>query len=191
MKLKTKLSGFTFLELVIIISIIGIGASVAIVSLNSSKSYAKLKAAQADTATAIKMAQSFALQGKTQSGEKACGYGFRFTDNQNYEIFYVKLDQSVHDSCGEQNGDANYRKWINDTDSPSSEIYNLAGEVSVKNPADIDNARIFFDIPHANIFNGKDGILLYAPMAIEFEYPPDSGNTKSITINELGSITEN
>jgi type II secretory pathway pseudopilin PulG len=190
MKLKTKLSGFTFLELIIIISIIGIGASVAIVSLNSSKNYTKLKAAQADIATSIKMAQSYSLQGKTQPGEKVCGYGFRFQDNTHYSIYYIKLHTVINDNCGEQNINQIYRSFLSageDNTATADQAYALSDGVELS--SSIEDAVIFFDIPSANVYN-KDGLELDAPISLEFECPPGSGDKKSITMNELGLITE-
>ncbi len=82
-----KYSGFTFAELIITIAIVGIMTVVAIVSMNPSKTQAKLKAAQTEVASSIKQAQSYALQGKKQGAITPQYYGIKFTNSTNYELY--------------------------------------------------------------------------------------------------------
>ena len=63
--------------------------SAGLVSLSSSKKHFALKTAQNEVAAAIKLAQSYALQGKyPTTGVKICGIGFRFETTSKYLIFY-------------------------------------------------------------------------------------------------------
>jgi len=96
MKIKKNLKGFTLLELIVVIAIIGIMTSVGLVSLVPAKKQIALKTAQNEVTSAIKLAQSYALQGKSIQGvSDICGYGFEFTDRSNYRIFYYKAVQIV------------------------------------------------------------------------------------------------
>lgn len=100
-KLKNKNSGiaggkrgFSIVELMIVVAIIGIMSTVVMVSFNSPKSGVRLKAAQSEFVSAIKLAQSYALQGKIPpNGDKASAYGVSFTNNtKSYVIFYTDSD---------------------------------------------------------------------------------------------------
>lgn len=83
--------GFTLLELMVVIGIIGIMTGVGLVSLVPAKKHYALKSAQDEVTAAIKLAQSYALQGKMpSSGDIACAYGFYFVDSSKYQIFYYK-----------------------------------------------------------------------------------------------------
>lgn len=83
-----KKKGFTIFELTIVLAIMGIGASIMLVSLSPGKLQAKLRAAQNEVASTIKQAQSYALQGKTIGMVTPSKYGFRSTSTTAYEIFY-------------------------------------------------------------------------------------------------------
>jgi Tfp pilus assembly protein FimT len=86
---EKKLNGFSLIELMVILAIIVIMTGVSIVSLSPSRRYQALKAAQDEVTASIKLAQSYALQGRTVSGiSRVCGYGFKFTNETDYQIFY-------------------------------------------------------------------------------------------------------
>ncbi len=189
-RIKTK-KGVTLIELAIVFAIIGMMASVAVVSLSSSKANTRLKAAMAEVSSTIRTAQSYALQGKTPSGETVCGYGFRFKDDKNYEIFYVRLNELSFADCGSQNSDANYRQYIDSSASPyfPGQFFALPDNVVLTNSDPELNAALFFDMPHANIYDGQ-GISLSSSKFLSFESPPESGNIKTIEITKQGLIIE-
>lgn len=180
--------GVTFIELIIAISVIGILAAFALNSLEFVKTNAKLKATQAEVSTAIKTAQSYALGGKEQSGQVVCGYGFRFRDTTAYEIFYNRLNGAFV-NCEEQNENVNFRRWISGESNVSAgDSFSLPSGVVLANPTEGDT-RIFFDLPHANVFNRNGNP--FSPVTFIFESPPSSGNRVSINISSRADIVEN
>lgn len=123
-KIAKKHKAVTLIELLAVIAIIGIMTAVTIVSMNSGKTQAKLKAAQSEVASSIKLAQSYALQGREQAGVTPRYYGIKFTDDKTFVL------------CG---GNA--------TCDDSVEIYQLKDGVILTNdplPA------ISFNVPHGN-----------------------------------------
>lgn len=112
---RKKMTGFSFLELMIVIGIIGIMTVVSIVSFSSSKKNVVLTAAANEVISHIKLARSYALLGKYPVGVSSiiCGYGFKFTDATHYQIFYyidagsgcqLGVDGTVVDEQTLQNG---------------------------------------------------------------------------------------
>lgn len=175
----------TLIEMMTVIAIIGIITSVTIVSFQSGRADSRLRAAQREVAATIKLAQGYALQGKTQAGEVPCGYGFRFTDTDSYEIFYNLL--TGYTDCTEQNEVAGKRHWI-DAESIQAEPLELNNGVVLNTAVDVNDnfTEIFFTVPHANAYK-NDGSLYDSPKIIEFNF---AGIPKSITINEGGFVSE-
>jgi len=185
-KNKTKLKGFTLLELMIVIAIISIMSVVGIVSLNNTRCFSKLKSAQEEVSATLKTAQNDALQGKAQSNE-VCGYGFRFINSQQYEIFYNKLDSSLS-NCNVQNNNPAYLHYRSDSvvsDGP----FQLPKGTTLISPA-AGNTELFFDIPHANVFNNSGAPFLNT-ITLQFESPPGSNRIKELTISGRASIKAN
>lgn len=165
--------GFTLLELMVVIGIIGIMTGIGLVSLVPAKKNIALKTAQDEVTSAIKLAQSYALQGKSISGvSDICGYGFRFIDPPiagdpivDYEIFYYKAGA---DCTGGK------------TES-TVESQDLKNGVSLTSPV-VANTKIYFGIPSADI--SGTGV----PQTFTFSSGSDS---KIITISSSGLVTEN
>lgn len=200
MKILKKYKAFTLIELLIVIAIIGIMSSVIFVSINSNKSAARLQTAQREVSSAIKLAQAYALQGKNQeypvgSGTfiTPCGYGFRFTDTTNYEIFYNMPGSGIQD-CAWKNGRWQDRQWQNVGQTPRAETFTLKNGVTLSSPAignlNNNDTEIYFTVPHAEMF-GKDGNQYPLTREFVFNYGGVGGTTKKITINRGGFVTEN
>lgn len=191
-----KHRAFSLIELLTVIAIIGIISAVAFVSLNSNKSASRLKTAQREVTSTIKLAQTYALQGKTQGGVTPCGYGFRFKDTSNiinYEVFYNPPGPEPQD-CAWKNDRWQDRKWQNVGQTPPAETFALKNGVTLSSPAisslNNNDTEIYFTVPHAEMFN-KDGIQYPSAQVLEFNYGGAGGTTKTITINPGGYITEN
>jgi len=193
------------MELIIVMAIMGIMAGAGFVSLQSSKSDSRLKSAQREVSAAIKLAQSYALQGKTHSlggvDTTPCGYGFRFdsTDaqKQTYEIFYNLLDKTQYASCDIQNGNAANLHFISWGNPPSGHAgtFTLNNNVDLQSPAISpapNQTEIYFTIPFRNMYK-EDGGKMVSDKTFTFEYPAGSATaaTKAITISPSGNITEN
>ncbi|HRY82362.1 MAG TPA: prepilin-type N-terminal cleavage/methylation domain-containing protein [Candidatus Moranbacteria bacterium] len=155
--------GFTLLELIIIIAIIGIMMAVSLVSMSSSKKYYALKTAQEEVTSAIKLAQSYALQGKTtsQCPTTVYGYGFEFTGSNptaDYRIFCCP----ANDSCQTQA---------------------TVESNSLKNGVKIDNGgfakSVYFDIPNAKTSSQTYFLFVY-----------NNALEKIISISSSGLVTQ-
>lgn len=181
-KLK-KYPAFTLVELLIVIGIIGIMSVVGIVSLNSGKSQLKLQSAQREVAATIKLAQSYTLQGKTQNGATPCGYGFRFSDDENYEIFYNPSGLGGLD-CSAMNSDSTYRQWISGSSS-AAESNSLKNDVRITNNPATD-VEMYFTVPHAGMYDNSGSA--FSSLTLNFDL---DGVSKSMIIGANAAITEN
>lgn len=171
-----------FVEMMIVIAIIGIIASVTIASFQPGRSSTRLKAAQREIVATIKLAQSYALNGKKQGGTTPCGYGFRFSDSSHYEIFYNPRGGS---SCVAKNSDPNQRHYLDSTNTPAAESFALSNNVTLNSL--VGDTEIYFTIPHANVYD-EAGSSYLSPQTLTFIF---GGATKTITINPGGYVNEN
>jgi type II secretory pathway pseudopilin PulG len=193
----------SLIEIMVVVAIIMIMSSVMLVAFysSSSKSSILLDLSQRKVAAAIKLAQSYAIQGKTQlidgKQETPCGYGFHFTDSDSFEIFYNK--KSDGRSCqvinsGVDPGDATYSiesvkfQWSIDN-SVSLESYDLEKNISLNLPAATDFksvTSIYFSTPQANVYGSSGN-----PLAgYSYNLKNSFGKIKAITISSRGHILE-
>lgn len=125
--------GFTLLEVMIIIGIIIIMTAVAIVSLGSARTETKLKAAQREVAAAVKLTQSYALQGKMCLGNSPQFYKFKF-----------------------YGGSADYGIYCNTTNE-EIEVDELGGGAKFYGTGD---GEITFSVPYAGVGNARTIIII-------------------------------
>jgi type II secretion system protein H len=172
-----KYKGVTFLELMVVIAIIGIMTAVALVSLQPAKDDARLKAAQGEVAASIRLAQSYALQGKAQAGAKPCGYGFRFdptdSNKQKYEIFYKVAN------TGKDCSDPNY------TSFNTVEGYSLKNGVFLNAPV-FANTEIYYAIPFGTMYGSNGSPFLNTTLKVKYLTVE-----KNISITTGGQVIEN
>ncbi|KKP79988.1 MAG: hypothetical protein A2271_01050 [Candidatus Moranbacteria bacterium RIFOXYA12_FULL_35_19] len=163
--------GFTLLELMASIAIIGIMTGVGLASLSSAKRHYALKTAQEEVTSAIKLAQSYALQGRGVAGvEKVCGYRFVFTNSSTYAIYYYTM--SGQNCTGSINID-NLTQVV--------ETQTLKNGVTLFSPTTLSRTRIFFSIPNARVFSGT------FPKTFTFD---SGGEKKGITISSTGLVSK-
>jgi len=160
---KTKkrkfLRGFTVIEILVIIGVMGIMLSAAFVSLGGGRTDAKLDAAQREVASAIQTTKSNALQGKTASGSVPKCWGFKFTDDDTYVIF--PSDCSADGSPVETN--------------------DLGNGVKLNSPV-ASLTKIVFSIP-----NGEVVLAGASPTTIELKIPGVAA-AKTVSITSPGGV---
>lgn len=83
---RRTISGFTVIEMVVVIAIIGITSSIVITSLMAGRAVRLTEQAVHDVASALRQAQNFALTGKANTGEESCYFGLRFNSSSQYVL---------------------------------------------------------------------------------------------------------
>jgi len=199
-KLIVDNKGFSFVEIMIVIAIIGIMTSITLVSLMPSKNAESLNAAAREVASAIKLAQSYALQGKVVqiSGINTvpCGYGFIFPDNggTNYGIFY-NYNPSYKCKLLNDDNDPNYVAGYRNYGGSSVivEPYSLQKGVVVNsingdtNGTDFPlNSQVYYTVPHGNAYYTL-GIPMNSDIIIELKL---SDQSRYVIIHPGGSVEE-
>jgi prepilin-type N-terminal cleavage/methylation domain-containing protein len=188
LKIVTNCKAFSLIELMIVMAIIGILSVVIIAGLTSSRSSTRLKSAQREVASVIRLAQSYALQGKTQNGITPCGYGFRFAggNETDYEIFYNTPASGGVATCDALNGNPSGRQYIA---SGSLQAENYALKDSVRRSGGNPSAyELYFTVPHAKAYDTSGSEITASPIAIDLRIP--GAGSKSITFFPGGRIVE-
>ncbi len=166
---KKKYAGFTFMELIMVIAIIGILSTISITSLSPIRKSANINTSADELVSAIDLAKEYSLQGRMPSGlTSICGYGFEFfPDATTYRIFYIYDNTAVTDPtyCKVQ---AKFQKTAVVTQT-------LKTGVSLSSPA-IGSSTIYFSIPRADISS-----------AIDYKIT-GSSLTRTISVNAAGLI---
>jgi prepilin-type N-terminal cleavage/methylation domain-containing protein len=121
--------GFTFIEMVVVISLIIILSSVVVANLNPGRTTEQVKAAQDELASAVKLAQSFALQGKMQAGSTPKVYGVKNSGTSGYKIYY----------CNQ----------VNCPTEGDAESHTFSAGVEI-----VGSFEFQFDVPHGNVTKG-------------------------------------
>jgi Tfp pilus assembly protein FimT len=162
MKKRENKKGFTFLELILIIGLIGVMAAITIASLSSGKNIIKLRAAQSEIASALKLAQSYALQGRVNGTKPPGYYGIKFYTSTSYGL------------CACLTADCSACTNANDL-----ETYSLEGGVTTTMAS---NSHISFLVPHGTKNpSGTTTITLQISGASD----------KTVVIGDKGLVEEN
>jgi prepilin-type N-terminal cleavage/methylation domain-containing protein len=181
--------GFSFIEVMVVVSIIGIMTVAGTVSLNSSKAKSKLEISQRTLTAAIKLVQSYAIQGKAQkiSGEQKvpCGYGLVFTSNSEFKIFYNIPTGEL--TCQDINsgglGSANNFKYNSNSYSVLIDSFRLESGVILEGFSVTDS--IYFSTPQARAYKNSGVSLDTRVYTLKY-----NSSTKTVSINSQGTITE-
>jgi prepilin-type N-terminal cleavage/methylation domain-containing protein len=132
-------SGFTFIEVMIVIAIMGIMAVVALVSLNPAEENAAVESATRQVTSTIQLARSYALQGKRENGSAVCGFGVEITSSSQYNLYYNILQASSSD-CVTQGTPGSTIGAIDSTYAlPSGITFNTSSKY------------IYFSVPSADV----------------------------------------
>lgn len=174
---SNKKLGFSLLELIITISIIGIMAAVVAVSMSSARSAAKIEAAQKELSSEIALAKACALQGKMQSGKTPCGYGIHFSDNVTYSIFYNYSAATDCETFNENSGASYYSHSGFSTDLDTKKL---------SNGVTATYSDIYFTLPNGRVYSA--GGELASGSSMDFTVTL-SGSNKKVTVNSSGLIT--
>ncbi len=178
------------MEVMIVIAIVGIMSALVLINFNSTKNNARVKASQREVASAIKLAHSYALQGKTQprwDGEMVtpCGYGIYFipaSEGENITRYRLFYNMPGGASCDDLNKLAKNRRFI-EGESKTEEIQTLESGVYLRFSS---GRQVYFTVPHGETYSGAGGALGSAvTMTVRI------GSTeKTITINPGGLVEE-
>ena len=181
--------GFTFIEIMLVITIIGILSSIALVSLSSTRSNAALESSARQVASAIQLAHTYALQGKKEGGNAVCGFGFIFTSDTDYRIYYQTLSSSYQD-CAHQNASIvqSYNSGLAADSSGTlpggATLYDSSsgpyGDGSSSHAHDTD---IYFMVPDGENISGSRTVCL--------EYANSGSCQETIGITDSGAVATN
>ena len=142
--------GFSLMELMIVIAIIGVMTSVGLVSLNYSKTARALENASREVAAAVREAQNNALSGRQPDADQtSCGHGFYFDRSENDSRYFI-YDNYV--STGETSCADVTRKRYTVADSNISSTYTLKDGVVFRS----EKIDLYFESPHAAAYSGGE-----------------------------------
>lgn len=93
--MKKNLSGFTLIEMMIVIAIVGIMTAIVMTSLNTGRTRKALETSAHEFAGAVREAQNYSLSGRQISGNDVCAFSLKWVDDSTYSLGYT-----VSGSCG-------------------------------------------------------------------------------------------
>lgn len=202
--------GFTLVEIMMVVIIIGIMSATSFLFFENSRATVNLDISQRHLAAAIKLAQSYAIQGRTQivndEQKLPCGYGVYFFSKNEFAIFYSLPEETLGLSCQDFEDKSQkftdyvashpsfdfenlYRPIVSsDFNFKDIEKFSLEKNVELYFPelADGSHTSLYFSIPNANIY--ENGTQPLADTVYILEY---ANLKKSVNINLEGAITEN
>lgn len=169
---RKRSRGFTIVELLAVIAVIGIMTTVTFVSLNRQKADEEVRVAAEELAKHINEMRQQALTGDTESANKACGFGLDFFDDagqKKYRTFYSKSATSCVDTYDASNTNTvKIYTWNN----AKVNMEKFGGGV----PTDI-----FFEAPFAIITGGDQ--------KIEFSHKTVSSAQYCVEVKSTGAVS--
>lgn len=189
--MKRHSKAFSLVELVTVIAIVSIMLGVAVVSLLPARTSAKLDAAGREVAANIKLAQSYALQGKAvkDSGNNVvpCGYGVNIKDTTEYQIFYTYPKAATGIDCTEFNKIDSVKISLDWTDADITALEKYTSKDGVIFNDNVNKKIVYFTIPHGIMF-GNDGNP-FTGLSITLK-ASDGTTTKTVNVGPGGAVTE-
>ncbi len=174
--------GFSFMEMMIVIAIIGILSTISVISFNKIRGLAIINASADEVFSAIKMAKGYALQGKMPDTSSSvcgvgsiCGYGFMFTSATQYEVFYY------YNCPGGNLGPLNCSAPTTAT-KVTIDTQDLKTGVTLGSPLPLTstNSTIYFNIPWGTVVSTP-----YRNYRLDY-----NGMKKRVTVDTNGLIQE-
>jgi len=133
-KLCQKNAGVTLIEMVVVIAILGIMASVTTISFGTSKNKNILEVNARELTTVIRMAQNYTLSGRQSGTGTTCGYGVRSISAGQYVVDIYKYSSG---SC-----------------AYDSVLETYTFKQGVQFDASSINKTVSFEIPYGNVSAG-------------------------------------
>jgi len=168
--------GFTIVEVLVVLSIVGIIAGIAIFSVGAERQNSALLRAAQKLSLDLRRAQSFALSSKTfKTSGIPCGWGMHFNGagSRSYIIF---ADKAVNVNCSD-------RDFVRAFDgSEDFETVNLESEISINGLSNNLSDVVFYP-PEPSVVFVPDQATVNVVLANE------GGATRTVTINKTGFIS--
>jgi len=165
--------GFTLVEVIMVIAIIGILSSISIISFNPLSKRTKVNASADEVTSALNLAKGYALQGRMPAGFLSiCGYGFKFTSTTQYQIFYYYHYTGGNLDCSDRN---NFTETTVITQT-------LKGGTVLNSPAFGATSTIYFNIPRSSV------VFLPANPNFNIIYSGTPSIQKTVTVSANGLI---
>lgn len=162
--------GFTVIEMVIVIAIIGISSVVIINSLSTGRALRLTEQSAHDLAGALRQAQNYALTGKASAGQESCYFGLRFISSSRYAL--VQYYRAA--------GNCNSYNTLTTT--------NLAGGVTFTSISSYPTI-LAFSLPRAEVYSATSGALSGLTTAQRIGLTK-SGRTQYLCLYPGGRIEE-
>jgi prepilin-type N-terminal cleavage/methylation domain-containing protein len=181
---KKHRNGFSLVELLVAVFIIAAISAISFFALRGTRGATQLRASQREVAAVIRLAQSYAIQGKTQliGGEQKvpCGYGFRFISNNEYQIFYNEPPTGAGESCQIMNNPCAPDDCKYNSSSKSLEGFSLKGNVVLDSPGYLTSS-LYFSVPNSIAYDNNGSLISSVSYILKYD---DLG--KIININSTG-----
>lgn len=179
--------GFTLLELVIVIAIVGILASLALASYANIRRQAKLDLAFDGLVTMIKEQSSKAKSGRLQNGSQLSCYGFSIekkqdaTSVQTFSMPYISISQNQADVCDPAKKAVLVSSFLEDV---------VVKDITLNGRA-LDQAEVTFKPPFGKAFAASGTPLadIFTEMTVLLGYPGSNDDRKLRYDAVTGNVT--
>lgn len=158
-KINKSDQGFSLVELIVVVALIGILTSIIITSANFSETQKNLTLAKNELQSAVRVAQSYSLSIPDEGVENICGFGIYVKDVNSYEIYYTFDDDPVNPPACSDAG-------LQDPAVASTSTRIQGGTFPAKSNVQFDpalsppNSYIFFQAPYGDKGTGVDSLTL-------------------------------